>query len=144
MDTMPATRLDPSQVQRGGDAPTRPGGHVLVVDDDPGIRGFLQAILQAEGFTVATAANGQEGLDEVAARRPDVVLLDLAMPVLNGWQFQARLRAQRRDIPVVFMSAGHNAAIEARQHRAAGHLTKPFAVEEMLALVAHLARVPRY
>jgi CheY-like chemotaxis protein len=118
-------------------------GHVLVVDDDPGIRGFLQAILESEGFGVAAAADGQAALEQIAARRPDVVLLDLAMPVLDGWQVQARLRAEGLAIPLIFMSAGYDAALEARRHGAAGHLIKPFDADVMLALVCRLAGVPQ-
>ena len=100
--------------------------HVLIVDDDPGIRGFIQMTLQAEGYSVATAANGREALERIAAQRPHVILLDLAMPVMNGWQLHDRLRQLGLSIPVVFMTAGFSARAEAEARRVAGYLAKPF------------------
>jgi CheY-like chemotaxis protein len=111
-------------------------GHVLIVDDDPGIRGFIQMTLRAEGYSVAVAANGKQGLDRVAERRPDVVLLDLSMPIMNGWQFQEQLQADGVDIPIIFMTGGYSARAEAERHGAAGHLSKPFEVEDLLATVS--------
>jgi CheY-like chemotaxis protein len=119
-------------------------GHVLVVDDEPGIRDFLCAVLQAEGYNVAVATDGREALERVAERRPDVVLLDLAMPVMDGWCFQKRLREQGLELPLIFMSAGYDAAEQARLHHAAGHLSKPFEVDDMLAAVHHFAGAPRH
>ncbi len=63
---------------------------VLIVDDEPNIRGFLRMALEDEGFSVETAANGKEALDKVRRRPPDAVLLDLLMPVLDGWGGFAR------------------------------------------------------
>jgi len=114
-------------------------GHVLIVDDDPGIRGFISMALRAEGYTIAIATNGSEGLDQVAVRRPDVVLLDLSMPVMNGWQFQHELKMRGHDIPIVFMTAGYSARAEAERHGAAGYLAKPFEVEDLLAIVSRYA-----
>lgn len=116
-----------------------PGGvaaRVLVVDDDRGIRGFIEMMLRAEGYDVTTATNGQEGLSRVAEQRPDVVLLDLSMPVMTGWEFHQRLRERAPGVPVVYMTAGYSARVEAEQHGADGYLSKPFEVEDLLARVA--------
>ncbi len=118
-------------------------GDVLVVDDDLFIRDFIQATLQSEGYGVATAANGQEALQWVRTHQPAVVLLDLSMPVMNGWQFQQQLREQGSPIPVVFMTAGYHAEEEAVRHGAAGHLAKPFELDELLRIVHHFARSRR-
>ena len=117
---------------------------VLVVDDDPFIRGFIQATLRAEGYAVATAPNGEEALEHVACHPPAVVLLDLSMPVMNGWQFQQRLREQGTPIPLVFMSAGYHAQEEAERHGAAGHLAKPFELDDLLQVVRRFASGPRF
>ena len=106
--------------------------HVLVVDDDDAIREVVQAILETEGFHVSTAANGREALDQIARSAPALVLLDLQMPVIDGWQVQARLRTERPEVPVVVMTAGRHARLEAAQHRAAGYLGKPFDIADLL------------
>ena len=59
--------------------------HVLVVDDDEGIRGIIQMTLELEGYSVATASNGKEALDRIAEHRPALILLDLMMPIMTGW-----------------------------------------------------------
>lgn len=119
-------------------ARTQPG-HVLIVDDDPGIRGFISMALRAEGYAIYTAANGQEGLDRATEQPPDLILLDLSMPVMNGWELQRRLKEQGYDIPIVFMTAGYSARAEAERHGAAGYLSKPFEVEDLIAVVARFA-----
>lgn len=110
--------------------------HVLVVDDDPGIRGFIQMTLRAEGYDVATAVNGAQALERVKDQRPDVVLLDLSMPVMNGWELHARLREIVPDVPVIYMTAGFSARTEAERHRANGYLAKPFEVDDLLRCIA--------
>jgi CheY-like chemotaxis protein len=111
------------------------GTHVLVVDDDPGIRGFIEMMLRAEGYMVSTAANGQQGLDRALAHRPDVVLLDLAMPVMDGWQLFDRLQELDPTIPVICMTAGGSTRTEAEARGAAGYLAKPFEVDDLLHLI---------
>jgi CheY-like chemotaxis protein len=142
MDSTPATKLHGITRRRPVSRTSIKTGHVLVVDDEPGIRDFLLATLRAEGFGAATAADGLQALERIAEQRPNVVLLDLAMPVMNGWQFQARLRELGLDIPLIFMSAGYNAREQAERHHAAGYLSKPFEVEEMLAQVLRFVRSP--
>ena len=116
---------------------------VLVVDDGPALRAFLLLTLRGKGYCVLTAADGREALPCLVQHRPDVVLLDLAMPVLDGHQFLARLRALGRDIPVVFMTASGQARAEAEAHRVAGYLAKPFSVVDLLQTVARFALTPR-
>ena len=127
--------------------PTRPvrepsPPHVLVVDDDPSIRGFLQVVLQAEGYSVSTANDGCEALARIVERAPQLLLLDLSMPVMNGWEVYDRLRAINSGIPVVFMTAGLSARVEAEARGVAGYLAKPFEVDEMLRIVGALVTVP--
>ncbi len=80
---------------------------VLIIDDDQDIREALAIVLESEGYEVAAASNGREGLDQACGRHPDVILLDLMMPVMDGWQFRAE-QEKRPDIaavPVVAISA---------------------------------------
>lgn len=77
---------------------------VLVVDDEPDIRGFLAPVLECEGFEVDTAVDGVEALDKISACRPELVLLDLMMPRLDGYGVLERLRDQPR-LAVVVLSA---------------------------------------
>ncbi len=112
--------------------------HVMVVDDDAGIRDVVREILEDEGYDVAVAANGHEALERIVAAAPDVVLLDLNMPVMTGWELQRRLRVLEVMAPVVFMTAGNNAKREAGQHAAAGYLAKPFELNDLVAVVERL------
>jgi len=109
---------------------------VLVVDDDAAVREFVPTVLSAAGYRVLTAAHGGEALERIARQRPDVVLLDLAMPVMDGWQVRWALRAQGVHVPLIFMSAGYNARLEAERHNANGYLDKPFTSADLVAVVA--------
>jgi len=108
---------------------------VLVVDDDEDIRTILRLLLEGEGYCVALAANGREALDRVAERPPRLVLLDLHMPEMSGWEAHQRLREQRAAIPVVFMTAGEHARREADRHGADGFLAKPFELADVLRTI---------
>jgi CheY-like chemotaxis protein len=110
--------------------------HVLVVDDDVDIRQTIADILESEGYSVAMAGTGRDALACIMARAPALILLDLQMPVMSGWKVLSHLRAQRIRIPVVFMTAGYRAQTEAEEHRAEGHLGKPFEMDDLLNLVA--------
>jgi two-component system OmpR family response regulator len=114
--------------------------HVLVVDDDAAIREILAIALEDEGHEVSTAADGAQALERVDERQPDLVLLDLNMPVLDGWQTHARLRTRTPHIPVVFMTAGNVARSEAARHEADGFLPKPFDIDRLLSLIDSFAQ----
>ena len=119
---------------------TDAGRQVLVVDDDPDIRAFGAELLADEGYAVRTAANGRDALAALASWRPDVILLDLMMPVMDGWTF---LAAQQHDlelghIPVIVMSASYNLQGGARRIDA-DMVAKPFAIDQLLSKVEALA-----
>jgi CheY-like chemotaxis protein len=82
---------------------------VLIVEDDPVIRELMRRMLEDEGWSVTEAANGRQALDCVAAARPELILLDLMMPEMDGFQFVSELRSNtrvdRRDIPIVVVTA---------------------------------------
>jgi len=112
---------------------------VLVVDDDPDILQTLGLCLSSEGYRVLMAANGKEALDILEREHPSVILLDLMMPVMDGWQFVAELEHRgRRDVPLLILSADRSVQGHARDLRASGHLAKPFDLEELLGKVQQL------
>jgi len=110
---------------------------ILVVDDDPDILEALVEILSAEGFDVDSARNGKEALDRLGARRADLILLDLMMPVMDGWEFaqQMRTRSEMASTPIVVLSADRNVASKSQDIRAVGYLAKPFELTDLLDLV---------
>src|SRR5690242_18755208 len=80
---------------------SRKGSPILVVDDDPEIVAMLREFLESEGHAVQTAANGAEALERLSAMRPSVILLDMRMPVLDGWGFAKRLQERQERYPIV-------------------------------------------
>lgn len=116
---------------------TRPST-VLVVDDDPDILEALSEILEAEGFEIRRARNGKEALDRLEPDPPQLVLLDLMMPVMDGWEFAQRMRQRPLEIariPIIVLSADRNVGSKASDLGAVGHLAKPFELNDLLELV---------
>ncbi len=109
---------------------------VLVVDDDPGILDVLRLTLADEGYTPLLARNGQEALTQLSRYHPELVLLDLMMPRMSGWEVLATMRRHGIRTPVVFMSAGMNAQAEALAYGADDFLPKPFTLDALLDVVA--------
>ena len=110
-------------------------GRVLVVDDDPAIRRVVSEILALEGYAVQAAANGAEALALLTPELPTLVLLDMRMPVLDGWGFIAALRAQALDVPVCVMTAAQDAEAWAKEVAIPTYLAKPFELSHLLAVV---------
>ena len=109
---------------------------VLVVDDDKGIREFVRTVLADEGYDVTEATDGQEALDRVAQRRPDVILLDMRMPVMDGWEFARTYRERPGPhAPIVIVTAALDVAKDAKEIGADGFLAKPFQLDDLLQLV---------
>ncbi|HYS81718.1 MAG TPA: response regulator [Anaeromyxobacteraceae bacterium] len=111
---------------------------ILVVDDDHDIREVIAESLMQDGFLVSTAPNGKVALEQAQATRPDLIVLDLMMPVMSGEEF---LAARREDpelatTPVVVVTAAFDSQVEG----AAVLLQKPFELETLLAIVARLSR----
>ena len=107
---------------------------VLVVDDDPDILDALSEILEVEGYEVQRARNGREALQRIEQDMPDLVLLDLMMPVMDGWEFARSLAPGARP-PIIVLSADRNVSAKAREIGALGWLAKPFELSELLAAV---------
>jgi two-component system response regulator MprA len=108
---------------------------VLVVDDDMSILDTVSAILSGEGYDVVSAASGQEALDAVARKRPVVILLDMRMPVMDGWAVARALRSRGMSVPIVVMTAAESAKRWADEVGAEGYLAKPFGLDELLMTV---------
>ena len=116
---------------------------VLVVDDEPVLRAIVREILDEEGYAVIEAADGRVMLEIMARERPDLVLMDVMMPGVDGREAyrQLRSRPEHRDVPVVMMSA----AIQSHglDPSIAGFMAKPFDITELVALVVRLIGHPR-
>ena len=112
---------------------------VLLVEDHPDVRDMMTLALQFAGHRVVTAANGHEALELLRRECPCVILLDLMMPVMDGWQFRAALEknSAARKVPLVVISALTDAAARIP---AAAHLSKPVDIDQMLELVERLCR----
>lgn len=108
---------------------------VLIVDDDPTIRSLLAEALSEEGFSSATAANGIDALDNIKAARPNLVLLDIQMPKMDGPTFLQALAKTHIKVPVIVMSAAVSPRTAARELHADGYLAKPFDLDQVLEQV---------
>lgn len=117
-------------------------GQLLLVDDEPGLREAVQAYLEDSGFTVDVASNAREGLDLARQKLPDLVITDIMMPQVDGYQFLKQLREepQFKTLPIVFLTArgmtadriqGYNAGCDA-------YISKPFDPDELVAVVKNL------
>ena len=116
--------------------------HILIVDDDPRITDLLRRVLAYEGYSVTTAATGQEALNRVLERPPDLIILDIMLPGLNGLEVAKRLRAAGDNIPILMLTARDTVAdrVQGLETGADDYLVKPFAPEELVARVKALRR----
>ena len=116
---------------------------VLVVDDDQGVRQALRLGLSVEGFDVHEAADGESGLDAIAAQLPSVVLLDVVMPGISGVEAVRRMRLQGRTIPVCMLSARDEVddRVAGLAAGADDYVVKPFSVAELAARLHALVRL---
>jgi len=113
--------------------------HVLIVDDDPLIGQFLVDVLDGKGFTVTMARNGKEGLEAARSQKPDLILLDVMMPELNGFQVCEALRrdASLEAIPVVMLTAMENQKLNQLAFEAGAEvcMTKPFQPDRLINII---------
>jgi DNA-binding response OmpR family regulator len=119
------------------------GSRILVVDDDDDIRGLLRALLERAGHEVSEAPDGRAGLRELYAASPDLVILDVAMPGLDGWATLGRIR-EVSDVPVLMLTA-RDAELERVRGLTSGaddYVVKPFGRQELVARVDVLLRRP--
>jgi two-component system, chemotaxis family, chemotaxis protein CheY len=115
------------------------GDRILVIDDDESIRQIVHLFLSDEGYQVVEASNGQVALDALEDFRPSLILLDLRMPVMDGWEFARRYRlTPGPHAPIVAFVAALNAVQEAAGLETALILGKPFDLDELLVAVRSL------
>ncbi len=110
--------------------------HILVIDDEPQILRALRTILSARQFRVSTAGNGEEGLALAAAGKPDLIILDLSLPDMDGIEVCKQLRGWTQT-PVIVLSVRESESdkVAALDHGADDYLTKPFGIDELLARI---------
>jgi two-component system response regulator MprA len=127
--------------------PAAPRPRVLVVDDDKAVRESLRRSLEFNGYDVALAADGAEALAGIASKAPDVVVMDVMMPRLDGLETTRALRSAGNDLPILVLTARDAVGdrVEGLDAGADDYLTKPFALQELLARLRALLRrvVPR-
>jgi two-component system KDP operon response regulator KdpE len=113
----------------------------LIIDDEAQMRRLLRMVLEARGYEVSEAANGQLGLVEAAFQRPDVILLDLGLPGMSGLETLKRLR-EWSDVPVLILSVRdqESVKVEALENGADDYVTKPFGTAEVLARLTVIQR----
>jgi two-component system, chemotaxis family, chemotaxis protein CheY len=119
--------------------------YVLVVDDDPAIRGLVAEALRGEGYTVDVAAHGREGLEAVRANRPQTVILDLMMPVMDGFSFLEACQKEKlcEDVPIVVISAVHDVMRRVVELPVRACVAKPFDLDDLIRTVGRFVRPDR-
>jgi len=115
---------------------------ILVVDDEPNIVEVITMALRYEGFLTASAATGREALDQVTAFHPHLIVLDVMLPDMEGFDVADRLGAQRSTTPIIFLTARDETADKIRGLTSGGddYVTKPFSLEELVARVRTILR----
>jgi two-component system OmpR family response regulator len=132
------TLLQPARITRFDGSPIR----ALVVDDEASLSDLLQMALRYEGWDVRTAADGQQALKTTREFRPDVIVLDIMMPNVDGLETLRRLRANGDDVPVLFLTAKDSVDDRIVGLTSGGddYVTKPFSLEEVMARLRGLIR----
>src|SRR5277367_2698702 len=131
-----------------GTAPMTEDAHipsVLVVDDEPGIRELVQVALKCHGCAVTTAATGNDALRLAESDRPDLIVLDVMLPDIDGFEVVRRLRAGGNEVPVIFLTARDTTSDTVTGLALGGddYITKPFSVEALVARVRAVLRRAR-
>ncbi len=140
---LPAVVPDPAADAPAGGLASAPGASVLVVDDDPAVRELIQRFLAADGYRVATAADGDEGLRVARKLVPRVIVLDVVMPRGDGWSLLSRLKSDPvlRDIPVIVLTVVDEKAT-GYSLGAAEYMTKPIDRDRLAAMVKRHFEAP--
>jgi CheY-like chemotaxis protein len=119
---------------------------LLVVDDDPGMRRMTETLLAAHGYHVIAATHGRDALQRLREQCPDLIVLDLNMPVMDGWQFRREQRylpdKNRAAVPVLLMTGENDALSHAHALHAVGVITKPFDPDDLLEAVSAAIKRP--
>ena len=126
---------------RGTMATHSSDSYVLVVDDDPAIRGLVADALREQGYTVDLAAHGREALEAMRARRPSTVVLDLMMPIMDGFSFMEACHHEQLcdNVPIVVISAVHDALQRIKEVPIHACVAKPFDLDELIRTITQFA-----
>jgi DNA-binding response OmpR family regulator len=109
---------------------------VLVVEDDPDLLEIMEIVLDSESYSVRKAFNGRDALIEARKEMPGLVLLDMQMPVMDGWEFAQRFREEFDSrAPIVVITAATDARWRAEKIGAQGYLAKPFEIDDLISCV---------
>src|SRR5207248_2824325 len=130
-ETVPMIATDSQQQHR-----------ILVVDDEPNIVDVVSMALRYQGFDVETASNGREAIAAANAYRPHLMVLDIMLPDMEGFEVAKRLGADRSDVPIVFLTARDTTEDKIRGLTTGGddYVTKPFSLEELVARIRTILR----
>jgi excisionase family DNA binding protein len=130
-------------LDRSGPGGRTDGPLVLVVDDDPRLREFMRINLTMEGYSVREAASAEEALEAIEDTAPELVLLDVVMPGVDGWQMLQRMQERHGSIPVIMFSGkvDENSAGEAEERGARGFIGKPFDPHQLIERAKQLVPV---
>jgi two-component system OmpR family response regulator len=125
-----------------GRKPSARASKILVVDDEQSLAELVSAVLRYEGFDVSTAATGEEAVAAARKERPDLILLDIQLPDIDGFAVQSRLSAERSRVPIIFLTARDTAPDKVRGLTlgADDYVTKPFNIDELIARVRAVLR----
>jgi CheY-like chemotaxis protein len=117
---------------------TPPGKQILIVEDEQPIREMMKTLLEIEGYSISTACNGRDGIERLRENPPSLVLLDMMMPVMNGWDFLDALRSDpaTASIPVVIVSAYSEIA---KSVRPKAFVPKPVQLDTLLRAIGDMA-----
>jgi DNA-binding response OmpR family regulator len=115
-------------------------GPILIVDDDLSVREVVADFLDFEGYAVEVANDGAEGLLLVEQIKPSLIILDMRMPIMNGWELARQLRARGIRIPILVLTAAQNARRWAEEINADGYVGKPFDLAGLEAAIETLLR----
>src|SRR5437764_9634368 len=115
---------------------------ILVVDDEPNIVDVIAMALRYQGFEIATAGTGQDALGQVKAFRPHLMVLDVMLPDMEGFEVAERLGSQRAGVPIIFLTARDSTEDKIRGLTGGGddYMTKPFSLEELVARIRTILR----
>lgn len=118
---------------------------IMVVDDEPDVVDLVKLVLESDGFDVVTAYSGKEALDKIALEMPDLVLLDIMMPQMDGWEVYSRIKAhpKTKDIPVAMLTAKSQSIdkmIGLHVVKVDDYITKPFGRSELLERVKRILK----
>lgn len=114
---------------------------ILIIDDDPALVRVLQVSLEKEGYEIVSATSGAEGLRQAYRTQPDLIILDIMMPRMDGWEVCRRLR-EMCDAPIIMLTAkvGETNVVKGLKLGADDYITKPFSTEELMARIGALLR----